>query len=753
LINTRFRTAKREENEENKSLIKALPALQRILARAADCLARPGMPPSPGIDALFNAGGEAESQIYITFDEGRIYLVTAHTESEALNGEAVERMRELMEQTRTEVPGLNVGLTGEPVLEHDEMVQSQKDTTLASIVSLLICAAIFIYGYNETGRPLKATLCLIIGLGYTMAFATLTVGHLNILTITFVPMLIGLAIDFGVHLVTRYEEELRHGKSEVEAITKAMVFTGQGIFTGALTTAVAFTAMSFTNFKGIQEMGIICGGGLMVCLVPMMTMLPALLLRGRQNVIDHAQGDKLDARARIEQLWLQRPRIVLVLTLASCVVAGWHCRTVFFDYNLLNMQSAGLPAVEFEKKLIHSAGKSVLFGVVIADSVQEAAALEAKLSKLPAVSEVISLSKFLDGDPAAKLQIIRRIKRDLKDVDFVDPDTRPVDIPELSRTLYSFYGYLGLAMEEAAKDDPALARQLAGIRTATEHLRKAMLHGSPGEVAEHAEKLAAYQQALFEDVGQTFDALREQDASSPLTAADLPPSLRDRFVGVTGKYLLQVFPKQDVWQRENQRELIREVQPVYPNFTGTPVQLFEYTELLKTSYEQAAVYALAAIVIMVLVHFRSLAAVGLALLPVGIGALWLGGLMGGFQIPLNPANIMTLPLVIGIGVTNGIHILNRYAEELKPSILARSTGKAVLVSGLTTIAGFGSLILADHQGIKTLGYVMATGVATCMFAALTVLPAILKLRMRWYSEKNQPSVDNAQSTLGREEPR
>src|SRR5205823_11412739 len=113
--------------------------------------------------------------------------------------------------------------------EHDEMAQSQKDTIIASIASLLICALIFIYGYQETGRPIKATLCLIIGLGYTLAFATKTVGHLNILTITFVPILIGLAIDYGVHLISRYEEELRRGRTREAALTKAMVFTGQGI--------------------------------------------------------------------------------------------------------------------------------------------------------------------------------------------------------------------------------------------------------------------------------------------------------------------------------------------------------------------------------------------------------------------------------------------------------------------------------------------------------------------------------------------
>ena len=143
----------------------------------------------------------------------------------------------------------------------------------------------------------------------------------------------------------------------------------------------------------------------------------------------------------------------------------------------------------------------------------------------------------------------------------------------------------------------------------------------------------------------------------------------------------------------------------------------------------------------------------LALVPVAIGGLWLGGLMGWLGVPLNPANIMTLPLVIGIGVTNGIHVLNRFAEEQTPSILARSTGKAVLVSGLTSMAGFGSLILAQHQGIYSLGCVMTTGLATCMIAGVTFLPALLNLLMGPRVPTKQPSADNARSALGREEPR
>jgi predicted RND superfamily exporter protein len=127
---------------------------------------------------------------------------------------------------------------------------------------------------------------------------------------------------------------------------------------------------------------------------------------------------------------------------------------------------------------------------------------------------------------------------------------------------------------------------------------------------------------------------------------------------------------------------------------------------------------------------------------VAIGTLWLAGLMGWAGVPINLANIMTLPLVIGIGVTNGIQILNRYSEEGTPGILSRSTGKAVLVSGLTAIAGFGSLILAQHRGIRSLGIIMSIGIATCMIAALTFLPALLNLIGRWHPLIKKPDASN-----------
>ena len=750
-VNTQFRTAPRETNAQTESLVKSLPALERILQQARESLGRAGAPPSPGITALFNAGDEAVAETYITFNHGKIFLVTAQAPRKDLSDDAVERIRLLVEQTKNEVTGVNAGLTGEPVLEHDEMAQSQADTTVAGIVSLVLCALIFIYGYNETGRPIKAIICLLFGLAYTFAFATLAIGHLNILTITFLPMLVGLAIDFGVHLITRYEEELRHGKSEQEALTKAMVFTGQGIFTGALTTAGAFAAMAFTDFKGIREMGVICGGGLMICLIPMMTILPVMLLRGRQNVIDHEHSAAVaKKRARIENIWLQRPVLVTIIIVAISAVAAYESRRVIFDYNLLNMQSHGLPAVVYEKKLIASADKSVLFGAVVANDVDEAVRLEKEIRSLTnVVADVQSIAGFINQEPSEKLRLIKEIKAIVSPLQFSAPDMHAVDIYSLSRTLYSLSGYLGQAKIAIGDSEPELLRAVNSLQLAIQDLRRAMLEGEDLAIEVRAQTLGTYQQALFEDLRTTFQILQMQDDRAALRAEDLPPALRNRFVGVNGKFLLQVYPKKDVWQRDEQLEFVTALRAKLdpqdknePIITGTPVQLLEYTTLLKDSYIVAAWYSLAAIAVMVLFHFRSLVAVILALLPVGIGTLWLTGLMGALGVPFNPANIMTLPLVIGIGVTNGIHILNRYAEERTPSILSRSTGKAVLVSGLTAIAGFGSLVLAQHQGIHSLGIIMAVGIATCMLAGLTFVPALLGLIGQWRTPSNKKPSAN-----------
>ncbi len=728
IVNAEFRTAPARQTAGTESLVNGLPFLQTILMQGRSALLNPGRPLAPDLEDFLNGGPQAEQHAYVTFDHDRIFLLTTRPRSDAIMAAAIERLRQAIRETQFEVPGVNVGLTGGPVLDYDEMRQAQHDSIVATVAALIICSLVFIVAYHELGRPLKAALCLVIGLGYTMGFTTLAVGHLNILSITFAPMLIGLAIDFGVHFITRYEEERRHGRLGAEAISRATIFTGQGIVTGALTTAAAFLAMALTRFKGIQEMGAIAGSGLLLCLVPMMSALPALLLGDHKKLPKRPRRPLGHRRGRIERFWLERPILVVLVTLLLCSAAAVEWPKLYFDYDLLHMQSPSLASVVFEKTLLRAAPEAGLSMAVIADSLAQARDYEQRIKRLPSVRTVESAADFLAGNQHAKLRWARTLQHDLAGLRFPPLDRRPPRLEELSATLWYLTGYAGLAADQAQRDAPQVARQLSAFRAAIVEFRQALLSGQPQVSAQ----LARYQQALFGSLRRSLRAIQAEDTRGPMRPQDLPMVLRHRFIGTSGKYLLEVYAREDLWQHEVQHRLIQQLQSVVPpdRVTGSPLQLYEYTSLLKDSYQQAALYAVVAIALMVLVHFRSLVCVLLSLLPVAVGSAWLLGFMGLAGVPFNPANIMTLPLVVGIGVTNGIQILNRFAEEQKPAIFAKSTGKAVLVSGLTSITGFGTLVLAKHQGIKSLGEVMAVGIAACMIAGLSFLPALLTLCMR-----------------------
>ena len=731
-VEAQWRATAKENGTNGRMFAAALPALTRIVEQGAESLQRSGVPPSPGVTTLFASRDDPSPGDYLKFAGGRFYIVTCTARDESHQTAAIRRLRQLVEATRVEVPGVNAGVTGEPVLSHDEMKQAQVDTASASVVALVIVALTFIFCYNQIRRPLMATACLIVGIGYTLGFATLTVGHLNILTITFVPILIGMAIDFGVHLIARYEEELREGRSERIAIVKAMVVTGTGILTSGLTTAAAFLAMMLTGFKGIREMGLISGGGLLVCLVPMMTMLPALLLIRRGSaplrIAPSARRAWHYQREQFEQLWLERPRLVIwvgaTLTALACVLSA----ELAFDYNPLHLQSQGLPAVVYEQRMIKAASHSILSCAMTANSVEQALELEKRIRRLRSVAEVDSIAPILAGNQERKLALVRQITEAAEATHFALMDRTPVDVAALDKTLQDFgRAVVGAVQFMGTTVDENLKRQLYELREAVGHWRAAIAK-MPHE--QGATQATLYQQALFNDLDGTLMALRQQDFRAPLRAEDLPPEVRARFIGRTGKIMLQIYPRGNVWEHEAREVFVRELRTINPAVTGSPVRFYENTTRLKSSFQLAAGYAVIAIAIMLLLHFRNGACVLLALLPVGVGIVWTFGLMVLFDVKFNPANVIAPTLLIGIGVANGIHILNRFIEEKHPSILGKSTGKAVLVSALTTCTGFGSLILAKHAGIASLGEVMAVGTGLCMLASVTVLPALLILLTR-----------------------
>jgi uncharacterized protein len=753
LVNRQFHMAAATSSAgaQEGTISRLVPTLQQVVDSAANCIESGEKPLAPNLTSLFGSSQEENRQeLYLTFDRGRIYVLIAQAKDPDQEEAAIKQLQKWIAQTRLEVPGVNVEITGEPVLSHGEMEQARLDTEAAALIALTLTALIFIASCHNLLRPLIATFCLLIGICYTLGFATLAVGRLNILSITLVPILIGLAIDYGVHLIFRYEEEVRQGHSRRRAVGKALGFTGIGVITNALTIAGAFYLMVLTDFKGMQEMGLIAGTGVMLCLVPMLTLLPLLLVRGEPDLPDQqatrskenrrdslkislpwrrdrqrAEPRQHSRRARIEQFYLKRPWWVLVCGAVFTMFMILQSFKVQFDYNLLNLQSRGLPAVRMQKQLMRAGSQSPLYCAVIADSLPQAVELERRITQLPSVARVISLVKYLTEDQERKLALIHEIKQELGAIPLPALDAQPANLTNLNQTLFSLSGYLTLAINSQGSNQ-ASAEMLRSLRSSVIRLRRLTSKDLPST----ADQLATFQKALFGGVRETISLVGQQGDRQRLQPEDVPVLLRDLFISRSGKFLLQVYPKEDVWQRDKQEQFIRELRTVDPHVTGSPVQFYEYTSRLKQNVEKAAAYAAVIIAVLVFLHFRRVSSVLLALLPVALGFCWMLGLMGCLGMPFNPVNIVSLILVIGIGVTNGVHILNRFAEDPQPIILGRSTGKAVLVSALNTIAGFGSLLVAKHQGIASLGGVMAIGTATCVVASLVLLPAVLTLLCR-----------------------
>ncbi|MEY2409326.1 MAG: uncharacterized protein QOF48_1996, partial [Verrucomicrobiota bacterium] len=603
LVNRQLREAGATTSAQRSALAGTLPVLRRIVEESSKSISGTGVTPAPGVAAFF---GDRRS-LYLTFASNQIFAVIANAASEAVEPQAVQRLRQLVRETQSDTPGVNAGITGEPVLNYDESRQAERDVNRAALVALVLVAAIFVCGYHEIRRPLMATVCLLVGIAYTLGFATLTVGHLNLLSITLVPILIGLAIDFGVHLISRYEEELRAGKNQATAIRRALVFAGTGIFTSGFTTAGAFLAMLLTDFKGVREMGFISGVGLLVCIIPMMTLLPLLLARGGKQLPDESLRRRYSRRAAIEQVWLKRPKVVLVCGTVLTLLAVVQIPRVKFDYNLMHLQTEGLQAVNLGQKLMQSGSQSLLSAVVIADSLPHAVKLEESLKALPSVANVSSMVKFLTENQTRKLATLREIKTQMVGIRIPTPDTNAVDATRLDRSLTSLRTVLGFAIGKikSERGEEKLVTELSALRDAVANLERSMAE-NPSRAAA---SLTALQTGLLGDLQETLSLIRDQDASGPLTVQEIPVFLRERFISSSGKFLIQVYPRGDVWQRSVQKEFVQELRTVAPDVTGSPVQIYEYTSMVKESFQKAGAYAAAVITLMVLLHFRRLGSV------------------------------------------------------------------------------------------------------------------------------------------------
>ena len=717
-----------------------LPTLSRIITRMAEF--RPDADSwgtvSPWFGALISPAltGDAAAQVrwrgYNVFRDGRLFVMTIRPSFSPASGKAesqaavIAGVRHAIEKVRRRFPQQRISLTGEPVLGHDEMNTARNDTERAMWLTVILVGALFSWSFREMLRPLLAVVATLVVVALSLGLATLTVGHLNIITVTMAVMIVGLGMDLGIQLIARYEEELAIHSDRKRAARAAIEQAGPAISTAGMANAAAFFAMCLSGFHGVKELGVVAGCGLLAATLTMLTVLPAVLIAiHRRQEATHLPPAQAVA-AQVERQLLRWPGVTLTLCAAITAGAVWTAPRVGVDYNVLNLQSLGLEAVETQMRLLRADARATIYAAVICDDLESARGLQKKLELQPKVAGVVSLVSLMPERQAEKAVIIRDIQRELGAVRFRYDRSQPPEAGNVLRLLNELRLRSRRLLNNGnnRESDHAVIANFAGeMNRDWEALHSA-------DAKDLAPRLLGYQGQLFHELEDLLKLVEQQRTDYTMTVEEVPPEARRLLLGHTGKLLLRVFPRDNIWEREPLTEFVREVRTATPQGTGVPMELYEFVDQLLKGYRDAALWALLAVAVLVFLDFRNWRATALALLPVLVGMAWMFGAMAKLGIQLNPANIMVLPLLVGIGVAYGIYIVQRYREDRCAEFCCKSTGRAVGVNALVTIIAFGSLILGAHRGIRSLGLLMTLGVAACAAAALVLLPALLELARR-----------------------
>jgi hopanoid biosynthesis associated RND transporter like protein HpnN len=632
---------------------------------------------------------------------------------------------------------VQVGLTGMPVLEHEEMTTSQKDISLATIISLVLTVILLLLAFRGFANVCAAMVSLIVAICLSFGFATLVVGHLNILSMVFAIMLIGIGIEYGIQVVLRYQEELALGVDHLEAIQTGLHHNIWAIVMAAATVAVAFLTFLFTDFKGIAELGIIAGGGVVICVLVTFTVLPAMLVvlaRYRQNRNEERQAAVPEPRALSpepvavelngwKRLCFGYPKMVLALTALLCLASLYPLSRIAFDYNLLNLQARGLESVTYAYKLMRSKENSGYFAVVMADSATDARARTKKLEALPTVDHVVSYNSFIPDEQDKKLAELALLRQELADVKPA-PYEENLRLMELPAVFEKFRTTVALLQKRLTAEKRPEAKPVGDFLT--------ILDAFFAKLEKEKDKnavgmLKGFQGGMLAELPQKIEFLKASLNPAAVTTADIPPELKARFVGKTGKYLLQVAPKREIFDLAPLKAFLTEVRTIAATATGEPVMVYESMTIMRDAYRGAFVYAFLAIIAILFLTFRSVTYTLVGLIPLVVGILFMVSGMWLFGISFNSANIIVMPLVLGIAVDSGIYIINRFRREEGSSfdVVTSSTGVGVLYNTLTIMASFGALMVASHQGVFSIGVVMSLGMLACQIAFVLVLPAVL----------------------------
>jgi hopanoid biosynthesis associated RND transporter like protein HpnN len=685
------------------------------------------------MDAFLKGGGDGKPSMLENAGKQQVITMLPVKEegSFVASEKAIKAARSALDEIlkKPEFKGIRGGLTGVPVLEYEEMATSQRDIGIATVLSLSLTVILLLFAFRGLLNVIAAMVSLIVGICLSFGFATMAVGHLNILSMVFAIMLIGLGIEYGIQIVLRYQEELKAGADGMAAIEIGLSSNIRSIIMAAATVALAFATFAFTDFKGIAELGIIAAGGVFICVLATFSVLPAMLVllepyKKSATTQPNSRHATRETGPFLNFLF-SKPKGVITATLLLSLVCLYPTLTMRFDYNLMNLQAKGLQSVEYAYRLMRSKENSGYFAVVTARDKTEAQQLTARLEKLPAVDHVVSTLSFVpeqQTEKLAELTALRMVMDAVKPLPY-EENLQVMALPAVFENFRTQVDLLTKAL--AGRKAPEAAPVGAFLKT---------LDAFFGRLEAEKDKnalgmLREFQGSMFAELPEKLRMLKSSLAAAPVTERDVPPELMGRFVGKNGKLLLQVAPRKEIFEREPLQEFVSQVKSIDPHATGEPIMVFESLSVLRDAYLKAFIYAFFGIAAILLINFKSLRYALLGTLPLASGLLLMIGGMRLAGVSFNSANIIVLPLILGVGIDSAIYIINRYRQgsESPARVAVSSAGVGVFLNALTIVFSFGALMVAHHQGVFSIGAVMSLGMAASVAVFLIFLPALLTL--------------------------
>jgi hopanoid biosynthesis associated RND transporter like protein HpnN len=619
--------------------------------------------------------------------------------------------------------GIRVRLTGDIALANENLTAIQGNLGIVIFASFILVVVTMAIGVG--GSPLLTVanmLTLAVGLVWTSGFAIASLGAFNLISITFAVIYIGVGIDFSLLFCLIYREYLRRGSGNTDAVTASSINVGKGLFLCMATEAIGFYSFVPTAYAGASNLGLIAGTGMIINLVVTFTILPALftLVPLKRKNIRESRITGSNLAKKVAAFPYRHARGVTagaaLLGLGSAVLLpGLH-----FDYNPLNLYNPTSEAVMTAQELFRDSFNSPWSISVLAEGAKEARQTAERIDKLKEVKSAVTIFDFVPANQNEKLAIISDMAL------FIPPlppgmgirnSTAAEDLKELSGFMEELKrSYIS----PSAPPNPHAARLYKTLN----EFRKSVLDTGRGR-----KEFSALETDLLSNLPDLLGRLELLLHAAPVEMGDLPREMVNQYVAADGRYRIQVFPSENIAKSGALKRFVTAVRSIAPHATDTPVSIYESGKAVVSSFTQATLYALVAITIFLLFELRSLLATVLILIPFALAFLMTAATSVLLHVPLNFANIIVLPLLLGLGIDNAIHFIYRYRRDPSGNlnVLETSTSRAVYYNTATSVVGFCTLIWMPHRGLASMGIVLTLCMAYVMICTFTFLPALMEL--------------------------